>query len=87
MLIYFFESRVVYTEFVTHGKTVNQFYYCEFLERLRKRVVRLQPSIVNNWMLHHNNAPCPMAISVIEILAKKVIPVVPQPPYYPDLSP
>ena len=27
-----------------------------------------------------------MAISVIEFLAKKVIPVVPQPPYSPDLS-
>jgi len=38
-------------------------------------------------MLHHDNAPCDMAISVIEILAKKGIPVVPQPPYSPDLSP
>ena len=38
-------------------------------------------------MLHHDNAPCHMAISVIEFLAKKGIPVVPQPPYSPDLSP
>ena len=38
-------------------------------------------------MLHHDNAPCHTAISVIEILAKKGIPVVPQPPYSPDLSP
>ena len=38
-------------------------------------------------MLHHDNAPCYMVISVIEFLAKKGIPVVPQPPYFPDLSP
>jgi len=36
-------------------------------------------------MLHHENAPCHMAISVIEFLAKKAIPVVPQPPYSPEL--
>ena len=61
------------------GQTVNQFYYCEILERLRKRVVRVRPSIANNWMFYHDNAPCHMAISVIEFLA-----VVPQPPYSPD---
>ena len=38
-------------------------------------------------MLHHDNVPCHMAISVIEVLAKKGITVVPQPPYSPDLSP
>jgi len=38
-------------------------------------------------MLQHDNAPCHMVISVIEFLAEKGIPVVPQPPYSPDLSP
>jgi len=38
-------------------------------------------------MLHHDNAPCHTAISVIEFLCKKGIPVVPQPPYSPDISP
>jgi transposase len=38
-------------------------------------------------MLDHDNGPCQTAISVIEFLAKKGIPVVPQPPYSPDLSP
>jgi hypothetical protein len=38
-------------------------------------------------MLHHDNAPCHTAISVIEFLAKKGIPVVPQPPYSSNLSP
>jgi len=88
MLICFFDSQgIVHTEFVPQGQTVNQFYYHEILERLRKRVVYVRPSNVNNWMLHHDNAPCHMAISVIEFLAKKDIPVVPQPPYSLDLSP
>ena len=87
MLIYFFDSEgIVHTEFVPQRHTVNQFYYREILERLRKRVVRVRPSIADNWMLYHN-APCHTAISVTEFLAKKGIPVVPQPPYSPDLSP
>ena len=55
------------------------FYYREVLERLRKRVVRVRPNIADNWMLHHDNAPCHTVISVIEFLAKKGIPVVLQP--------
>ena len=88
MFICFFDSQgIVHKEFVLEGQTVNQIYYREILERLRKKVVRVRPSIANNWTLHHDNAPCHMAISVIEFLAKKGIPVVPQPPYSPDLSP
>jgi len=88
MLICFFDSEgTVHTEFVSQGHTVNQFYYREVLERLRKRVVRVGPSTADNWMLHHDNAPCATAISVIEFLAKKGIPVTPQPPYSHGLSP
>jgi len=47
----------------------------------------VRPSIANNLILHHDNAPCHMAISLIEFLAKKGIPVVPQPSYSSDLSP
>jgi len=80
MLICFFDSEgIVHTEFVPQGQTVNQFYYREILERLRKRVVRVRPSIADNWMFHHDNAPCHTAISVIEFLAEKGIPFVPQP--------
>jgi len=88
MLICFFDSEgIVHTEFVPQGQTVNQFYYRKILEGLRKRAVCVRPSIANNWMRHHDNAPCHMAISVIEFLAKKGILVVPQPPYSRDLSP
>ena len=59
MLICVFDSEgVVHSEFVPQGHPVNQFYYREVLERLRKRVVHVRPSIADNWMLHHDNAPC-----------------------------
>ena len=71
MLICFFDSEgIVHTEFVPQEHTVNQFYYREILERLRKRVVRVRPSIADNWLLHHDYTPCHTAISVIEFLAK-----------------
>jgi len=38
-------------------------------------------------MLHHDNAHCHTVIFVKEVLAKKCISVVLQPPYSPDLSP
>ena len=88
MLICFFDSQdVVHKEFVPQGQTVNQWYYREVLEQLRKRVHCVRPEIVDAWMLHHNNSSCHIAISLNKFLTKKDIPVVPQPPYSPDLSP
>jgi len=43
--------------------------------------------IARTWMLHHDSAPCHTAVSINEFLAEKSIPVVPQSPYSPDLSP
>lgn len=79
--------KIVHKEFVPQGQTVNQHFYREVLEKLRKRVIRVRPNIKNNWVLHHDNAPCHTAISINEFLASKNIPVAPQPPYSPDLSP
>ena len=46
MLICFFDSQgIVRTEFVPQWRTVNQFYYREILERLRKRVVCMRPRL------------------------------------------
>ncbi|KAL4142816.1 hypothetical protein QTP88_005213 [Uroleucon formosanum] len=82
MLICFFDSQgIVHKEFVPQGQTVNQHFYKEVLERLRKRVIRVRPNIKNTWVLHHKNAPCHTAISVNQFLATKNIPVAPQPPY------
>jgi len=42
----FFDSQgIVHTESVPQGQTVNQFYYREILERLRKRAVRVRPNM------------------------------------------
>lgn len=88
MLICFFDSQgIVHKEFVPQGQTVNQHFYKEVLEKLRKRVIRVRPNIKSTWVLHHDNAPCHTAISISQFLATKNIPVAPQPPYSPDLSP
>ncbi|GFU63214.1 putative transposase [Trichonephila clavipes] len=80
---YYLSQGIVYKEFVPQGQTVNQHFYREVLERLRKRVMRVRQNIKNSWVLHHDNAPCHTATSV----ASKNIPVAPQPPYSPDLGP
>jgi len=41
-ICYFDNQGIVHTEFVPQGQTVNQFYYCEILERLKK-VVHMRP--------------------------------------------
>ena len=87
-LISFFDSQGnFHMEFVPPGQTVNQTFYWEVLERLRERVARVWPGIERTWMLHHNNVPCHTAVSINELLGERNIPVVPQPPYSPDLSP
>ena len=79
-MLIFLSQGIVHKEFMPPGHTVNQTFYREVLERLRKRVARLRPSIVHTWMLHHDNAPCHTAVSVKEFLAEKSIPVFPQLP-------
>ena len=88
MLVCFFDSQgIVHKEFVPPGQTVNQTFYREVLERLRKRVARVRPGIARTWILHHHNAPCYTAVSINEFVTERSIPVVPRPPYSPDLNP
>ena len=88
MIIAFFDSRViVHKEFVTSGQTVNHTFYKDVLERLPKRIQRVQRDIADDWVLHHDNAPAHTALSFREFLAEKNIPVLPHPPYSPDLAP
>lgn len=88
MLITFFDCQgIIHKEFVPPGQTVNGQFYCQVLERLRKRVNRVRPEISQSWMLHHDNAPSHKAACVTDFLAKKGIQLVPQPPYSPDVSP
>jgi len=77
----------VHKEFVPPGQRVNHAFYKDVLEQLRKRVQRVRTDIADDWVLHHGNAPAHTALSVREFLAKKNIPVLPHPPYSPDLAP
>ena len=44
--LYFFDSQgIVHKELVPPGQTVNQTFYREVLERLRKRMARVRPGI------------------------------------------
>jgi len=50
-------------------------------------VQRVRTDIADDWVLHHDNAPAHTAPSFREFLAKRNIPVLPHPPYSPDLDP
>jgi hypothetical protein len=88
MLIVFFDSRgIVHKEFVPQESTVNVAFYKEVLLRLNKRVARCRPDMVNNWTLHHDNAPVHTAFLCTSLLTKMGVPVLPHPPYSSDVYP
>jgi len=88
MLVCFFDSMgIVRKEWVPAGQTVNQYYYKDILERLRKRVIRVRPNIATDWIRHHENAPAHAAFFVAQFLTSKGITLMPQLPYSPDLVP
>jgi len=61
----------------------------EVLERLREKVrwKQLEFFARNSWILHHNNPPVHMALSVREFLPNKQITVLQHPAYSLDLAP
>jgi len=88
IIVFFFDSRgIVQKEFVPPGQTVNHAFYKDALKRLRKRAQGVRTDIADDWVLHHDNAPAHTALSIRKFLAKKNIPVLPHPPYSPDLAP
>uniref|UniRef100_A0A8B9SR34 Histone-lysine N-methyltransferase SETMAR n=1 Tax=Anas platyrhynchos TaxID=8839 RepID=A0A8B9SR34_ANAPL len=78
---------IIHKEFVPPGQTVNAVFYVEVLTKLRKHIAHVQPAIVNNWRLHHDNAPSHTAFCVVEYLAQHKVATLPQPPYSPNLAP
>nr|QXJ78547.1 putative DD34D transposase [Floraphis choui] len=88
MVIEFFDIRgLVHHEFVPHGTIINAKFHVEVLKRLKRRVHRVRPEIVENWKLHYDNAPAHTAFLVTQLLADSKVPTIPQPPYSPDLAP
>ena len=43
--------------------------------------------IADDWVLQNDNTPAHTVLSIRELLAKKNIPILPHPPYSPDLAP
>jgi len=67
----------------------NKQLYQEILARLRVAVRKKRPELWENltWMLHHDNAPAHASLLIRSYLVKHQKPVVPHPPYSPDLAP
>jgi len=90
LLVVFFDWKgIVHHEFVPRGQMVNKQLYQEVLARLRDAVRRKRPELWKNqtWILHHDNAPPHASLLIRSYLAKHQTPVVPHPPYSPDLAP
>jgi transposase len=89
MIAFFNAECLVHHKFLPQRQTMNQTVYITVLQCLRDAVHLKQPRKLSSgtWLLHHDNAPCHTALSVREFLAKNSIPVVPHPPYSPDLAP
>jgi hypothetical protein len=58
------------------------------LKCLRENVRRKRPQLWrnNSWFLHHANAPAHASLLIRDFLANTNRPVLPQPPYSPDLA-
>ena len=89
-MITFFDIRgiVCYT-FVPPGQVYNQMYYLEVLQRLYEKVRCKQPELFtnNSWLVHHDNAPAHIGLSIWHLLARKQMTYVDHPSYSPDLAP
>ncbi|UYV60870.1 hypothetical protein LAZ67_1002645 [Cordylochernes scorpioides] len=88
MIIVFFDIRgIVHCEFVPQGQTVNSAFYLEVLRRLKRRIASVRTDIKDTVKLHHDNATSHTAFIITNFLAQSNTPVIPHPPYSPDLDP
>jgi histone-lysine N-methyltransferase SETMAR len=73
MLIALFDlERIVRSEFVPSGTTVNTACCKGVLERLRNIVNRKRPQKwANDFVLHHDNAPCRISLLIHQFLSDK----------------
>lgn len=74
-------------EVLNTGRRLSHHQVAEALKRLKRSVARKRRDIKDSWKLHHDNAPSHTAFIVTDYLVRVNVPVVPQPPYSPDLSP
>ena len=90
MVLTFFSSGGHVSTSVLEGrKTVNsQWYYTVGLQTLLESVrEKWSRTKFRNMVLHHDNAPAHTSAQTTTFLATNRIPLLPQPPYSPDLAP
>jgi len=87
MLLTFFDIRgIVLYEFVPTGQST-KFTIWKYWKGCVKKWKWPELFANNSWILHDDNAPAHMALSVGEFLATKQITVLEHPAYSPDLAP
>jgi len=80
MLIAFFDSKgMVYHNFVPPNTTINAAYYTSVLKTLRRHIMAKRPAILQNWVLHHDNARSRSAKLTNELLEQHGITMIPYP--------
>ena len=87
LIVFFDNKRIIRKEFVPAGQTINAAFYQAVLNRFLHRIRRFRPELHRTGicMLLHDNAPAHSAIRVRQLLAQKMVTVLDQPPYSPDL--
>jgi transposase len=80
--------KIVHSEFLEQGQTVNQHCYLETLAKLHEAAHQRRPELwPDAWILHRDNALAHDALAVWEFLEKISIMKLYHPPHSPDLAP
>jgi len=89
MMIFAYDCKgVIMTDRVPSGTTVTAAYYCQFLQKLRRKMHANSPDLLENGVLIlHDNARPHIGKVVRELLDRYSWEVLPHPPYSPDMSP
>ncbi len=90
MIITFFDKYgMLYTHAVPNKQKVNAEYYISALKQvIWSHIQRKRPTFTKGrWKLHQDNARPHVARSVMDLMMKLDIQVIPCPPYNPDLAP
>ena len=76
------------TDRVLSGMTVTAAYYCQFLQKLRRKMHMNRPDLLENgFLILHDNARPQRGKDVRELLDRYSWEVLPHPHYSPNLSP
>jgi len=89
MMIFAYDCKgVIMTDRVLSGMTVTAVYYCQFLQKLRRKMHANRPDLLENGVLIlHDNARPHIGKAVRELLDRYSWEMLPHPPYSHDMSP